>query len=38
MNRIWEAEELPNGVRFTYRAADGEENYPGNLVAVAEYR
>lgn len=37
-NRIWEAEEMPGGVRFTYRSADGEENYPGNLMAVAEYR
>lgn len=37
-NRIWDAEELPDGVRFTYKAADGEENYPGNLTAVAEYR
>lgn len=37
-NRIWEAEELPDGVKFTYRSADGEENYPGNLTAVAEYR
>ncbi len=37
MNRIWEAEEIENGVRFTYRSADGEENYPGNLTAVAEY-
>lgn len=37
-NRIWDAEELPDGVRFSYRSADGEENYPGNLTAVAEYR
>lgn len=37
-NRIWEGEELPDGVRFTYRSADGEEQYPGNLTAVAEYR
>lgn len=37
-NQIWEAEELPDGVRFTYRAKDGEEHYPGNLTAVAEYR
>ncbi len=37
-NRIWEAEQLPDGVRFTYRAKDGEEHYPGNLTAVAEYR
>lgn len=37
MNRIWEAEEMADGVRFTYKAADGEENYPGALTAVAEY-
>lgn len=37
MNRIWDAEELTDGVRFTYRSADGEESYPGNLTAVAEY-
>ena len=36
-NRIWEAEQLEDGVRFTYRSKDGEENYPGNLTAVAEY-
>ena len=36
-NRIWDAEELPDGIRFTYRSADGEEAYPGNLTAVAEY-
>ncbi len=37
MNRIWNAEETADGVRFTYNSADGEENYPGNLTAVAEY-
>lgn len=36
-NQIWEAEELADGVRFTYNAADGEENYPGNLKVTAEY-
>lgn len=36
-NQIWEAEELADGVRFTYRAKDGEEHYPGNFTAVAEY-
>lgn len=36
-NRIWRAEEIPGGVRFTYVSADGEEHYPGNLTAVAEY-
>ena len=37
-NRIWDAREIENGVEFTYRSADGEENYPGNLVAKATYR
>ncbi len=37
-NQNWKAEELSDGVRFTYGAQDGEENYPGNLTAVAEYR
>lgn len=37
-NRIWDAEELEDGVRFTYVAADGEENYPGLLKVTAEYR
>ena len=36
-NRIWDSEEIENGVRFTYHSADGEENYPGNLTAIAEY-
>ncbi|MDE5887274.1 MAG: galactose mutarotase [Muribaculaceae bacterium] len=37
-NRIWDAEKFPGGVRFTYHSADGEENYPGNVKVVAEYR
>ena len=36
-NRIWEAQMIPNGVRFTYVAKDGEENYPGQLTVKAEY-
>lgn len=36
-NRIWNSEIIPDGVRFSYYSADGEENYPGNLTAVAEY-
>ncbi len=36
-NRLWDVELLPNGVRFTYTSADGEEGYPGELKAVAEY-
>ncbi len=37
-NQIWDAEELSDGVKFTYRSEDGEENYPGNLVVTATYR
>lgn len=37
-NQNWEAEELADGVRFTYKAKDGEEQYPGNLTATATYR
>lgn len=37
MNRIWNAEETADGIRFSYKAADGEENYPGELNVVAEY-
>lgn len=37
-NQIWESEVTADGkVRFTYRAKDGEEGYPGNLTVVAEY-
>lgn len=38
MNRIWKAQQLTDGVRFSYRSADGEENYPGNLDVEATYR
>lgn len=37
-NRIWDAEIIPNGIRFTYISKDGEENYPGNLKVTAEYK
>lgn len=36
-NRIWNAEETADGVRFSYVAADGEENYPGQLKVSATY-
>ena len=36
-NHIWEAEEIPGGVRFTLHSPDGDEHYPGNLTATAEY-
>lgn len=39
---VWRAEPLPAsdtqaGVRLTYRSADGEEGYPGNLTASVTY-
>ena len=37
-NRIWESEIMPDGVRFRYVSADGEEGYPGELTVTAEYR
>ena len=36
-NRIWDAQMIPNGVKFTYMAKDGEENYPGNVTVTASY-
>src|SRR5881394_1246529 len=35
---VWDAEEIPDGLRLTYRSWDGEEGYPGNLEAVATYQ
>lgn len=37
-NRLWDAEQLEDGIRFRYVSADGEENYPGRLIVTAEYR
>ena len=36
-NHLWDVELLPNGVRFTYTSADGEEGYPGEVKAQVEY-
>jgi aldose 1-epimerase len=38
--KYWEAAILPegNGVVFTYRSKDGEEGFPGTLVASVFYR
>lgn len=36
-NRLWDVELLPNGVRFSYTSADGEEGYPGEVRAEVEY-
>ena len=37
-NRIWDSMIIPDGVRFSYVSADGEEGYPGELTVTAEYR
>lgn len=38
---VWQAEPVQTtnqvGVKFTYVSRDGEEGYPGNLIAVAQY-
>ena len=36
--KVWDAEILEDGVRFTYLSPDGEEGYPGNLTATIAYR
>lgn len=36
-NQIWTAEVIEDGVKFTYVAKDGEENYPGELTVTATY-
>ena len=34
---LWRGEPRPDGVTFTYTSADGEEGYPGTLVARVTY-
>lgn len=36
-NQIWEAETLADGARFTLRSPDGDENYPGEVLATVTY-
>jgi aldose 1-epimerase len=36
-NRIWQAEATADAVIFTYKSADGEEGYPGNVTVKATY-
>ena len=35
--KLWQWEELPNGVRFILTSPDGEGGYPGNLDVVVDY-
>ena len=37
-NRIWDAEQLPDGVKFTLDSPDGDAGYPGALHVEAIYR
>lgn len=36
-NRLWEAEELRDGIRFSLDSPDGDAGYPGNLHVEARY-
>jgi aldose 1-epimerase len=36
--KLWQWEELPDGVRFRLDSPDGEGGYPGNVCILAEYR
>lgn len=35
--RIWDFEEIENGIQFKYFSPDGEERYPGNLNVSVRY-
>ena len=34
---LWSATQIQNGVELTYVSADGEQGYPGTIVAVVRY-
>lgn len=36
-HKLWQGQVRPGGVRFTLNSPDGDEHFPGNLVAGAEY-
>ncbi len=36
-NKMWTAEELPDGVRFSLVSPDGDSGYPGELTVSVEY-
>lgn len=36
-HKIWHSQATATGVKFTLHSPDGDEHYPGNLVACAEY-
>lgn len=37
MNRIWNAEVLPDGVKFSYHSPDGECGFPGDADVTVTY-
>lgn len=37
-NKIWQWENLPDGIRFRLFSPDGEGGYPGNVCVIADYR
>lgn len=36
--KLWQWEELPDGVRFSLDSPDGEGGFPGNVRVIADYR
>ncbi len=36
-SKVWNAEEIQDGIKFSYFSKDGEEGYPGNLKVSASY-
>ena len=36
-NVVWDAKPIENGVELSYSSKDGEEGYPGNLLARVRY-
>lgn len=36
-SKVWNAEEIQDGVKFSYFSKDGEEGYPGNIKVSVSY-
>ena len=37
-NKVWQWEELPDGIRFSLYSPDGEGGFPGNIHVITDYR
>lgn len=37
-NKVWQWEELPDGIRFSLYSPDGEGGFPGNIRVITDYR